>query len=116
MEWFETNKRYSDARELTYADFFIYWVWNMKQKLWTRRKKGKTIGRIFFSHPSSGDRCYLRMLLNIVEGSTFFESIRTVNGVTYPTFKSASYALGLLDDDEGGMTVLLKHHRGQKIN
>lgn len=40
------------------------------------------------------------MLLNFVKGSTSFESIRTVNGVTYPTFKAACYALGLLDDDK----------------
>ncbi|KAH9687645.1 ATP-dependent DNA helicase [Citrus sinensis] len=33
-------------------------------------------------------------------GSTSFESIRTINGVTYPTFKAACYALGLLDDDK----------------
>ncbi|ESR49566.1 hypothetical protein CICLE_v10033686mg [Citrus x clementina] len=40
------------------------------------------------------------MLLNFVKRSTSFESIRTVNGVTYPTFKAACYALGLLDDDK----------------
>ncbi|ESR46081.1 hypothetical protein CICLE_v10003171mg, partial [Citrus x clementina] len=40
------------------------------------------------------------MLLNFVKGSTSFESTRTVNGVTYPTFKAACYALGLLDDDK----------------
>ncbi|KAL8094160.1 hypothetical protein AgCh_035870 [Apium graveolens] len=33
------------------------------------------------------------------KGSTSFECIRTVNGVTYTTFKAACYALGLLDDD-----------------
>lgn len=58
------------------------------------------VGRIYFAHPSSGERFYMRMLLNFVKGSTSFESIRTVNGVTYPTFKAACYALGLLDDDK----------------
>ncbi|KAM6543032.1 hypothetical protein CsatB_007479 [Cannabis sativa] len=42
----------------------------------------------------------MRMLLNFVKGCTSFESIRTVNGVTYSTFKGACYALGLLDDDK----------------
>ncbi|XP_074358164.1 uncharacterized protein LOC141697601 [Apium graveolens] len=98
-EWLETNKQNEDARTLTYAEFPKHWVWNSKGKLWTRRKKGKAVGRIYFAHPSSGERFYMRMLLNFVKGSTSFECIRTVNGVTYPTFKAACYALGLLDDD-----------------
>ncbi|KAL9411119.1 hypothetical protein AB3S75_044830 [Citrus x aurantiifolia] len=99
-EWLEANKNYDDARELTYSDFPTCWVWNSKDKTWTRRKNGLAIGRIYFAHPSSGERFYMRMLLNFVKGSTSFESIRTVNGVTYPTFKAACYALGLLDDDK----------------
>ena len=42
----------------------------------------------------------MRILLNFVKGCTSFEHVRTVNGTTYPTFKSACYALGLLDDDK----------------
>ncbi|XP_074374349.1 uncharacterized protein LOC141714747 [Apium graveolens] len=99
-EWLETNKRNEDARNLTYAEFPKNWVWNSKEKIWTRRKKGKAVGRIYFAHPASGERFYMRMLLNFVKGSTSFECIRMVNGVTYPTFKAACYALGLLDDDK----------------
>ncbi|XP_074361953.1 uncharacterized protein LOC141702153 [Apium graveolens] len=99
-EWLKTNKRNEDARGLTYAEFPQHWVWNSKGKLWTRRKKGKAVGRIYFAHPASGERFYMRMLLNFVKGSTSFECIRTVDGVTYPTFKAACYALGLLDDDK----------------
>ncbi|XP_062075050.1 uncharacterized protein LOC133779064 [Humulus lupulus] len=69
------------------------------EKTWTRRKNGLEIGRIYFAHPSTGERFYLRMLLNFVKGSTSYESIRTINGVTYPNFKGACYGLGLLDDD-----------------
>ncbi|XP_074323219.1 uncharacterized protein LOC141660159 [Apium graveolens] len=71
-------------------------------------KKGKAVGRIYFAHPSSGERCYMCMLLNFVKGSTSFECIRTVNGVTYPTFKVACYALGLLDDDREWVDCLSK--------
>jgi len=39
------------------------------------------------------------MLLNIVHGATSFENLRTVEGITYPTFKGACAALGLLQDD-----------------
>ncbi|WOH08104.1 hypothetical protein DCAR_0727541 [Daucus carota subsp. sativus] len=99
-EWLETNRTNPDARNLTYVEFPRHWVWHSKDKLWTRRKKGKAVGRIYYAHPASGERFYMRMLLNFVKGSTSYECIRTVNGVTYPTFKSACYALGLLDDDK----------------
>ncbi|XP_074336548.1 uncharacterized protein LOC141673702 [Apium graveolens] len=34
------------------------------------------------------------------KGRTSFERMRTIDGVTYPTFKAVCYALGLLDDDK----------------
>jgi hypothetical protein len=40
------------------------------------------------------------MLLNIVQGATSFQDMRTVNGVTYLTFKEACTALELLQDDK----------------
>lgn len=54
-EWLEANKNYDDARELTYSDFPTCWVWNSKDKTWTRRKNGLAIRRIYFAHPSSGE-------------------------------------------------------------
>ena len=41
----------------------------------------------------------MRIVLNFVKGSTSFESIRTINGVRYDTYKESCYALGLLEDD-----------------
>jgi hypothetical protein len=52
-----------------------------------KEKRGFAIGRIYNAHPTSGERYYLRMLLNIVKGCTSYEDIRMVNGVVYPTFK-----------------------------
>ncbi|KAL7222848.1 hypothetical protein ACSBR1_024526 [Camellia fascicularis] len=40
--------------------------------------------RIYYAHPSSGES---------------YEDIRIINNILYPTFKEASNALGLLDDD-----------------
>jgi hypothetical protein len=40
------------------------------------------------------------MLLNVIKGPRSFQEIRTVNNVLHPTFRSACYALGLLDDDK----------------
>ncbi|XP_062118381.1 uncharacterized protein LOC133831999 [Humulus lupulus] len=107
-EWLEANKNYEDARDLTYSDFPTCWVWNSKDKTWMRRKSGISIERIYFAYPSTGDRFYMKMMLNFVKGSTLFESFRTINGVTYPTFKVACYALGLLDDDKEWIDCLTK--------
>ena len=96
----EANAKYEDARELSYADFPTKWVWNSQNKAWHRRKSRKCIGRMFYVHPSSGERFYLRMLLNIVKRVQSFEEIRTVNGVTYETYKATCYAIGLLDEDK----------------
>ena len=54
-EWFEANKEYKDARELTYSNFPTRWVWDATCKRWTRRKKGKSVGRIYFAHPARGE-------------------------------------------------------------
>jgi hypothetical protein len=63
----ETNKRYPTARELTYIDFLTKFVWKEKDKIWKERKRGFAIGRLYYAQPASGERHYLRMLLNIVK-------------------------------------------------
>ncbi|KAG6672053.1 hypothetical protein I3842_16G038000 [Carya illinoinensis] len=99
-EWMKSNAMYEEARHLTYSDFPCKWVRNNRDKEWNMRKQGQCVGRIYYSHPRSGERFYLRMLLNIVKRPRSFEEIRTVDNVLYPSFKSACCALGLLDDDK----------------
>ncbi|KAJ1273706.1 hypothetical protein BS78_05G005300 [Paspalum vaginatum] len=98
-QWMEANKQHEEARELTYSDFPTKWVWKSKEKKWEKRKQGYAIGRIYYAHPTSGERYYLRMLLNTVKGCTSYEEIRTVGGIVHPTFKAACRAMGFLDDD-----------------
>jgi hypothetical protein len=98
-EWMEANKIHEVGKELTYAEFPSKFVWKSDSKTWEERKRGFAIGRIYYAHPASGDRYYMRMLLNTKKGCTSFEDIRTVNGVVHPTYKSACQALGFLDDD-----------------
>ena len=78
------------ARTLTYQEFPQKYVWNKSSRMWTRRKWGYSIGRMYFATPNSGERFYLRLLLTVVKGPTSFESLRTVDGVIYETFKASS--------------------------
>uniref|UniRef100_A0A2N9GSG7 ATP-dependent DNA helicase n=1 Tax=Fagus sylvatica TaxID=28930 RepID=A0A2N9GSG7_FAGSY len=99
-EWMKTNEISNTARSLTYCDFPTKWVWHRKDKEWRPRKSGRCIGRIFHAHPTSGERFYLRMLLNVVKGASSFKEIRTVDGVVHPNYRTACYAHGLLDGDK----------------
>ncbi|KAG8377929.1 hypothetical protein BUALT_Bualt08G0084800 [Buddleja alternifolia] len=98
-KWFEANKKYPEARTLTYAEFPTAWVWKRDRKEWVKRKQGKCIGRMPFAHANSGEKYYLRMLLYKVRGAQCYEDLRTYNRLVYPTFKQACAARGLLDDD-----------------
>ncbi|XP_072077991.1 uncharacterized protein [Arachis hypogaea] len=49
--------------------------------------------------PGTGDIYYMRILLAVQRGCTTYESIRTVNGITYSSFQDACYSMGLLCDD-----------------
>ena len=96
----EINKSNDEAKKLSYIEFPNKWIWNNKQKIWTPRKIGHTIGRTFYVHPNSRELYYLRLLLNHKIGATSFQSLRTHNDVIYPTYQAMCYAFGLLGDDK----------------
>jgi hypothetical protein len=96
IEWFKTNQESEVVGSLTFDQFPQQWVWNWKLKRWTMRKKGFAIGRMYYAHPTSRERYYLRMLLNCVKGATSYEHLRTVDGREHDTFKDACIAIGLL--------------------
>lgn len=98
--WMEANKKYEEARNLTYAEFPTKFVYKEDKQEWTCRKKGFAIGRINHVPPGTGEDFYLRMLINFQKGCKCYEDIRTINGMQYPSFKDACYSLGLLDDDK----------------
>nr|XP_025648288.1 uncharacterized protein LOC112743284 [Arachis hypogaea] len=100
LGWFEANKKYGEARSLTYSEFPSKFVWKPLPRKWFPRKSHSVIGRIFFVPPRSGEIYYLRLLLNFVRGPTSYEDIRTIDGILYPTFRDACYAQGILDDDK----------------
>ncbi|XP_019178829.1 PREDICTED: uncharacterized protein LOC109173962 [Ipomoea nil] len=100
LEWFEANKTYPEARKLTYAEMPTKFVWKKDIRKWHPRKRGFSIGRVFYVPPGSGEIFYLRCLLNKVQGPTSFADIRTVNGVHYESFRDTCSARGLVDDDK----------------
>lgn len=98
LEWMEANKKFPEARCLTYAQFPTKFVFNRNK--WQPRQSQFAIGRLYNVKPGSGELYYLRCLLNIVKGPTSYEEIRCISGVQYDTFRDAMYSLGLLDDDK----------------
>ncbi|GJS99239.1 ATP-dependent DNA helicase PIF1-like protein [Tanacetum coccineum] len=76
-DWFDLNERHPPARTLTYAEILQHYVWHEQSKIWKPRKQRKCISRIY-STPASGDRYFLRMLLNVVKGPRTFEELLTV--------------------------------------
>ncbi|CAN6802055.1 unnamed protein product [Brassica oleracea] len=100
LAWFIANRKYAEARELTYAEFPTKFVWKSGTREWVPRKRGFAIGRIAHIQPSGDELYFLRVLLNWVRGPTSYEDIRTVDGVLYHTYEDACYALGLMDDDK----------------
>ncbi|KAL7155177.1 hypothetical protein ABFS83_03G058200 [Erythranthe nasuta] len=61
------NKKYPEAKTLTYAQFPTKFVWKQPRHEWSPRKKGFAVGRIHFVPPGSGEIYYLRILLNIAK-------------------------------------------------
>jgi hypothetical protein len=99
-EWFVCNLNNSNARDLTYFEFPSKWRWDEKTRSWRPRlARESKIGRLYYVHPSAGERYYLRMLLLTVKGACSYEALRTFNNNVYPSFKEACQACGLLGDD-----------------
>ncbi|AQK40678.1 hypothetical protein ZEAMMB73_Zm00001d024115 [Zea mays] len=100
--YFEANRLHEEARGILYRDFPEWYTWQSgKGKVWQRRKRdtGGQVGRIVSAHPAEGERYYLRVLLNHVTGAASYVDLRTVDGVTLPTFREAAERRGLLESD-----------------
>ena len=97
------------AMTLLYHQIPSYYTWSNNK--WNKRRRGSnvagqpgikfdsTIGRVYTVHPSQRECFYLRMLLHEVRGPTSFESLRTVEGRVYDTYRETCLKLGLLEDD-----------------
>ncbi|KAG1043537.1 hypothetical protein G6F43_011632 [Rhizopus delemar] len=100
MGFFKYNLTHDDGRGYLYQEFPFHYIWKKKERIWQARKKGYAVGRMYYCTPTAGERFFLRLLLTVVRGPTSFESLKTVNGVVYSTFREACQALHLIEDDQ----------------
>ena len=101
IQWLLTNRFDELARDLTFLEFPKRFRWDSSSRCWFRRKQSiDVVGGMVYAHPASGERFYMRLLLNIVTGPKSFEDIRRVGEVVYNTYKEACFHKGLLDSDK----------------
>ncbi|KAH1203302.1 ATP-dependent DNA helicase PIF4 [Glycine max] len=100
LAWMNSNKCFSEGRNLTYSQFVSKFVYNQKARSWNLRKKGNTIGRLIWVPPTIGELFYLRMMLTTCKGATSFEDITTIENVIYPTYREACFVMGVITKPE----------------
>uniref|UniRef100_A0AC35FFM5 ATP-dependent DNA helicase n=1 Tax=Panagrolaimus sp. PS1159 TaxID=55785 RepID=A0AC35FFM5_9BILA len=122
LDWFELNKRDTNARKYFYHEIPEHYTWapipnqkltnadgtkNKKQYQWkTREASFKVIGRMYSASPTNPELFHLRILLNHVKGATSFEDLKTVGTTVCQTFTQACLELGLIEDDKEWARVL----------
>ncbi|XP_069180819.1 uncharacterized protein [Procambarus clarkii] len=94
-----------------YSEVPTYYKWDFSRKSFERRKreervdgqpgifKQTTTARLYTVHPNQDECFFLRMLLVNVLGTTSFQQLRFVKGVTHATLRNTCQALNLLEND-----------------
>lgn len=88
------------VRSLRYQDITEFFWFNKAHYLEERVNRTASVARIYFAGIGQGDRYYLRLLLMHVRGPTSFDHLRTVDGVTYESYREAANQLGLTLNDQ----------------
>ncbi|KAG3086459.1 hypothetical protein PI124_g12786 [Phytophthora idaei] len=88
------------AKITFYQDIPKLFRWDTKAKRWVRRKRYQAaLARMIHVSPRDMQRFYMRVLLGHRKGPTSFENLRTVDGVTYDSYRKAALHAGYLEDD-----------------
>ncbi|GBO22796.1 hypothetical protein AVEN_157229-1 [Araneus ventricosus] len=100
--WFELNKNYPSAHNISYSDIPQYYMFDQSTTNWKKRQRGgqNVIGRLPVVSILDTERYYLRMLLLRKSGAISFDDILTVNGLRCITFQQACQEYGLLRGDQ----------------
>ncbi|XP_020262692.1 uncharacterized protein LOC109838679 [Asparagus officinalis] len=96
--WMEANKLYQRQKISHMLNYQLNLYGRQMREDGNQERRG-SVGRLVYAHPSSGERFYLRLLLNVVRGPTSYADIKNKDGIQYETFKETCVALRLLDDD-----------------
>ncbi|KAG5537863.1 hypothetical protein RHGRI_025085 [Rhododendron griersonianum] len=97
--WMNMYNDRAKSLKLLYKDFPQHFVWNGSSRTWTERRQQEVIGRIITANPTEGERYYLRLLLTYIPAPTSYAHLKTVNGVTFNSYREAAISHGLLQDD-----------------
>ena len=107
LSWFEFNKDVAIPLEdkPLYPEMVNHYRWNKSTNKWVKLQKRKTtrIARLrkvnLFKSPSE---YYLRLLLSnpVSRGATSFRELRTINGITFDSYKEACSEAGLIFSEQ----------------
>ena len=100
LSWLDANKKYIEGKELTYVEYPNKFTYKKSTKDWNLRKKGFSIGRLYFVPLSRRELYYMRILVGIIRGPEEYKDLRTIDGKELKTFEEACYFLGLIDNDK----------------
>jgi hypothetical protein len=101
--YFTLNILDPSAHNYLYHDIPKYYIF--KDNNWVKRSENshfgsKAIGRIASVSPKNVELYHIRLLLLSVKGSdaTSFEKLKTVDGISYSTYKEAALKRGFIND------------------
>ncbi|CAA0825292.1 Unknown protein, partial [Striga hermonthica] len=100
LAWMEANKKYPEARKLTYVEAPTKFTWHLETNSWEPKKGSNRIARLYFVPPGAGDIYYLRCLINVVRGATCHRDYMKLDGVHHDSYRDACFSLGLVEDDK----------------
>ena len=96
----DANRKYPEAKNLTYIQFVSKFVYVKTRRTWKSRKSGYTIGRLMWVPQCTGKLCFLRLMLTVAKRPCSYEAIKIVGNIEYPTFKETCFAMGFIGDDK----------------
>ncbi len=112
LQWFALNHRDAAARQWRYVDIPEHFTWNVADRMWQPRVKAwMKVGRLPSVSGVNMELHALRMILHIARGAQSFVDLLTFRGHTFPTFRDAARAAGLLEDDGEAISIFFEMTR-----